>query len=238
MFIHRQDLINSNNSKDVPVLEGDGQVVLRQMIDYAIELVKTKLQHRYDPDLVFIEVYEWDTITTYEVNEQIIYFAPKYDPTYTYGVGDRVSKYNQTDKNEYVYECLTDGIKGVDPIGNSNDWIQRGYNNAFYYCIQQAYNTPPTGWSNDEYWKVGDKRNPLIREYCAMLALHKLYMKVSPRNIPEFIENAKTDIIDHLDRLSSGKDTIKLPLVADTEDIEDSGANIHYSTDTQKDWSM
>lgn len=110
-----------------------------------------------------------------------------------------------------------------------NDIVE--YENKIYTCIKESTGNLPTV---GEFFEQKDIRNSLIKNYAIMIALKHLYLRVQPRVIPEWIMDEADKAQTHLDRISSGKDTVLLPIYEDA----DKGQNIVYGSETQKNWNF
>lgn len=75
-FIIRNDLYNTLNKTDIDVL-CDDDYILNTIVVRAIEEVKSFIQHRYNVDLVFIDVNTYAGATTYAIGE-MLYYGDKY----------------------------------------------------------------------------------------------------------------------------------------------------------------
>lgn len=184
MFLAQQDFEKLKNAQEITVmLTEDGYNVtdiLNESIDYAVDFIKSKLQHRYDPDQIFIEITDYDNTATYS-------------------------------ENELVY-----------------------YQNVIYFAKQETTgNDPPDA----TYWTKGDLRHSLIKNYAIKIALKELYLRVQPRVIPEWIMDEAEKAETHLNRVSSGKDTVVLPVKTDA-DGNNEGETFLYGSETQKHWNF
>lgn len=86
MFITRFDLETTINVDDVDILAENNSDHLTAQ-EKAISTVKSYIQHRYDPDEVFIEVNEFNPQTAYVVDD-LIYYKRKYYVCIQAGTGN------------------------------------------------------------------------------------------------------------------------------------------------------
>jgi len=227
MFLIERDFNRILNNNDISILLEESELysdeVLNESIDFAIEFVKSKLQHRYDPDQIFINVNSFDLTTTYNENDLIIYTEQDFDTLIEYTSGDRVNYQNR------IYEANTTTTIGTfDP----DEWDLKANNNSFYYCIAESFNNYP---NDTDYFTKGDLRNALIRDYTMKIAIKELFMRVQPRVFPSWVIDEYTRAEDHLTRVSNGKDTLLLPVKLDA-DGEQEGHNITYGSQIQRNW--
>jgi len=195
--------------------------ILNESIDYAIEYVKSKIQNRYDPDQIFIDVNTFDISADYAVNDLVIYMEPAYLGSKVYLTGERTSYENK------IYEAKQTSQGNLPTETDYFKVIADTY--SFYYCIKAGKGNNP---DNTEYFTAGDSRNKLIKNYCLYLALENMMPHINPRTIPDWIVDKKNAAETHLNRINSGQDTVILPLYAD-ENGDDDNARGHFSYGTE-----
>lgn len=235
MFLIQEDFYTTISKKDLDILTSattnvPSVEVLNEQIDFAVEFVKSKIQHRYDPSKIFYDLNEFDINTKYVVDNLIYYTEPAYDNTKTYLVDQRVSY------NNYIYKCILD-TQGNDPT-NTDHWEQikiNGtpiYNYSIFNCIVASQSNYP---DDTTYWSKTDTRPALIKKYVINVAIYELFSRVNPRNLPEWAIQKRDEADSHLNRIAKGTDTPLLPLYAD----EDEGQRIVYGgDDVQRTWDM
>lgn len=229
MFLVRRDFNRQLNSTDMSVLLEETAIyseeVLNESIDFAIEYVKSKIQHRYDPDQIFIDVNAFALATAYAVGDLVLYEETAFDSTATYVVDDRVSY------NNFIYKANTSISAGAF---NSSQWDLVTNNSSYYYCIAASTGNYP---ENTTYFTKGDNRNALIRDYTIKIAIKELFLRVQPRVIPEWTMSEAEAAENHLNRISKGTDSVLLPVKTDA-DGNTEGDTFRYGSETQKDWSF
>ena len=187
MFIIKRDLQRVLNSKDVTVLLSDDNInsseVLNNCIDFAVDFVRSKIAHRFDPDQIFIDVQTYSSTATYSVNDQVDYQGT-------------------------LYYCILVTTAGILP-------------------------------TNATYFTKGDIRKPLARDYVTKETIYQLFMRIQPRNIPEWLILDHDKMIEHLNMISRGVDTPNLPLYNDVNgDPDDTlGQRTIYNSETQIKWN-
>ena len=67
------------------------------------------------------------------------------------------------------------------------------------------------------FFTKGDNRSKLMKVIVVNLAIFNLHKLISPRNIPDFIGEAKDDAMTLLGKIESGKITAELPIFRDEE---------------------
>ena len=213
MYFIENDIRNLLPERDVNILlektdDQDGLSFLLQRSLFAIDFVKSKIQHRYDPGQIFIDVNEFDISATYQVGSLIYYTEQEYDDAATYNVGDRVSYQN------HIYEQTdTAPVTGVLPT-DTNSWTQRVRDKQYYNTDAISNGNYPEDTS---YFTPGDTRHQLILTYTFTLAAYELFKKVQPNMVPEWIVQSRDEVVEHLDRIADAKDTVDLPLYLDDE---------------------
>lgn len=72
MFINRFDLETTLNKEDIEILSELDQEFITTSTK-AISIVKSYIQHRYDPDTVFIDINLYNTTKAYAVDDLVFY---------------------------------------------------------------------------------------------------------------------------------------------------------------------
>jgi hypothetical protein len=219
MFIHRVDVVRSLSTEDYQVLI-ENESELNSKLLFAQELIKTKIQHRYDYTKVFKDYKNFSTATAYAVGDLIYYTEVAWAGTTTYALNARISY------NGNIYKSLQAANLNKNPETQPTWWSLVCEDELFFYCILVSTGNYP---ENATYFTQGDNRNPIIREYVINLAIYELQYRIAPRNIPEWRRIQHDEIISHLGRISDGKDTLLLDTYAD-----DKGHNIEYEFITKK----
>lgn len=229
MFLVERDFYRFLNSDDIGIVLTESELysdlILNESIDFAVEFVKSKIQHRYDSSSTFIDVNIFSIATEYTAGLLILYSELAYVAATTYILDDRCSY------NNLIYKANKTTTPGDFNVA---DWDLVTQNESYYYCIATSTGNYP---DNSTYFTKGDNRNALIRDYTITLALEQLFIRVNPRVIPEWLINKVEQAGKHLDRISNGKDTVLLTVRTD-DDGNNKGDTFLYGSETQKDWSF
>lgn len=228
MFLAKRDFYRFLNSNDVSKLLTESELytdtILDESIDFAVEFIKSKLQHRYDPDQVFISISSFSLAVGYVAGSLVYYNEPAYSITESYVTNDRVSY------NNLIYKAN----QATTGAFNTDHWDLVTQNGALYYCIATTTGNYP---EDTTYFTKGDNRNPLIRDYAITLTLEQLFLRVNPRVTPDWVITKSEQAGEHLNRISNGKDSVLLPVKTDA-DGNNEGNTFLYGSETQKDWSF
>jgi hypothetical protein len=224
MYIIENDIRNLLLQRDVDILlevasDEDGQDFLTQRVLFAIDFVKSKFQHRYDPDQIFIDVNIFDINTSYAIDDLIYYEETAYDNTAAYVVGNRISYLN------YIYECVLDSTGNLPT--NATYWTQKVRNKQYFKNIVAGASVYPEVTTS---WTLGDTRHQLVLTYTVTIASYELFKKVQPNMIPNWLISSRDEAVTHLDRIARGLDTVLLPLYLDEDGEPDDtkGQEISY----------
>ena len=195
----------------------DSEAFLTQRVLFAIDIVKSKIQHRYDPAQIFIDVNIFSLAATYAIGDLIYYTESAYVALTDYVVGNRVSYLNG------IYEC------DVDSTGNlptdTDFWTLIGANSRYYAASAIGTGNYP---EDTDFFTSGDSRHQLILNYTIYIAVYELFKKVQPTQVPNWIISSRDEAIEHLNRISRGLDTVLLPLYDDDNDGQ-TGQEITYA---------
>ena len=207
-------LLEKNN-----VTETESEAFLTQRVLFAIDFVKSYIQHRYDVSQIFIDVNTFDSTATYTEGSAIYWFETAYDNSVDYSAGDFVSYEGN------IYEVTTETPSaGILPT-DTNYWTKRGANKRYYTVIQDTiagaypYNT--------SYFTQADARHQLILTYTLSIAVYELFKKVQPTQVPDWIISSRDEAVSHLKDIQRGISTVILPVKTDADGIEE-GHEITY----------
>lgn len=211
MYITENDIRVVLTQRDINILlekntGGDNGAFLTQRVLFAIEVVKSKIQHRYDPEQIFIDAKIFNISDTYAVDDLIFYSELAYDITKAYVVDDRVSYEN----NIYINIQGTTGDLPTDPAF----WTLVIENNRYYSALQISTGNYP---DDPLFYLEGDTRNQLIFTYTTYIAVYELFKKVQPTQVPAWIISSRDEAIEHLARINRGTDTVLLPTYTDDD---------------------
>lgn len=226
MFLIQRDFQIIFNTDDITTILTDNTVkdfeILNSSIDFAVDYVKSKIQHRYNADSVFIDVNTFDITETYAIGDLIIYSESAFDITTAYNSGERVSY------EGYIYKAKST-TTGNLPTDDTY-WEQITTNYSFYSCAAESTGNYP---DDTDFFKNGDTRHSLIKNYCVYIAIDNMFPHINPRVVPEWIVGKKEMAESHLNRISSGKDQVNLT-VATNADGEEEGHTFTYGTETKR----
>ena len=228
MYLIERDFQKVFNTSDMATVLKDPTVypqeILNNSIDFAIDFVKSKIQHRYDPDKIFIDVNTFDLATNFSVGDLIVYIEAAYVESKVYVKDERVSY------SGIIYSAKK-STTGNLPTDTTN-WTEITTNYSFYSCILAGKNVYPDVTTS---FTKGDTRHTLIKDYCIYLAIDNMMPHVAPRTIPNWLLDKKEMAEAHLNRINSGKDTVILPLYEDADgDETDAGASFSYGSNTKR----
>lgn len=222
MFIIENDIRNLLTDRDLKILiefssTQDGQDYLSQRVRYATYFVKSKIQHRFDPAQIFIDVNMFDIASTYAVDDFVYYTETDYDNTTSYVVGERVSY------NNYIYECIL-GSTGNLPT-NATYWTRVIRDKQYFTSIAASTGIYP---DDVNFFTEGDIRDELMVEYVTKIAVYELFKKMQPNNVPQWIVVSREETVEHLNRIARGLDTVDLPIYEDTEQGQEIVYNFNF----------
>ena len=228
-YLTRIDLINSLNEADILKLAPTDDLVAA-FSKKAIAEVKASIQHRYDPDQIFIDVMTaFSLSTTYAVNDLLLYSESDYAAATTYALDARV---NYSGK---IYKSLQAGNTGNQPDVSPTFWEYVTDNNLYYSCIVESTGFYP---ENETYFTQEDNREQSILDITTIIAIYKLFRKIQPRNIPEWITVEYDNARETLKEYARGTKTVILPVQVDDDD-EQEGHRVSYGvSEEQKDWEF
>lgn len=219
MYITETDIRVLLTQRDINILlekntGGDNGAFLTQRVLFAIEVVKSKIQHRYDPAQIFIDALIYSDSAAYEIGDLIFYAESAYVNTAAYVIGNRVSYENN------IYNCIADGTGNLPT--DTNFWALVAENNRYYSAVQDGTGNFP---EDTAFWLEGDTRNQLIFTYTLYISVYELFKKIQPTQVPNWIISSRDEAIDHLARINRGTDTVLLPTY---EDDDQKGQEITY----------
>lgn len=129
----------------------DGEQLLLDSENTAIETIKNALLARYDIDRVFTDTPVYDPAATYYAQSRVQYHEAAYDDSITYAAGDRRSYENK------IYECNT--TIGTPEAFDISHWDFVCLDYALFYAITPNpefqeftnYEQGVTVWYKDNY---------------------------------------------------------------------------------------
>jgi len=224
MFISIEDIKQVIKEADLAILTGGDNDIIFEKINFSKKLIASKIQHRYDPNQIFIDINSWQYAKIYSSGNLVQYTEPAY-VSGVYAKDDRVSYCG------YIYKALNSS-KSIAPT-DADYWERVQIDSvdikdkSLFYCIKQAYEVYP---DNTEIWTKGDNRDSLIKGYCIYIAIYELFTRCNPRNVPEWAMQKRDEAVAHLDRISKGTDTADLPIYTDT----DTGQTFVFGSETSR----
>lgn len=192
----------------------DSEAFLTQRVLFAIDVVKSKIQHRYDPAQIFIDVNSFNISANYVIDDLIFYTEDAYNAATIYNIDDRVSFEN------YIYTCIL-GSTGNEPT-NTTYWTQVTEDKRYFTTTADGTGEYP---DNTNFFSQSDSRHQLILTYTLYIAVYELFKKVQPTQVPNWIISSRDEAIEHLARIGRGTDTVLLPIY---EDDDQKGQEITY----------
>jgi len=226
-YLIRNDLENTLNKADLDTL-APTDVLISLSSNKAVAKAKTYIQHRYDPDEIFIDVNVFSVSKAYIVGDLIYYAESDYVAETTYELNARVN-YNGT-----IYKSLQSSNIGNTPDTEAAWWESVTANKQYYVCAADSTGNYP---ENTSYFTEGDSRDQELLDIITIIAIFQLFRKIQPTNIPDWISEEFDRASSDLEKYGlKGTRTIILPVQVD-EDGEEEGHRINYgSSETQKDW--
>lgn len=210
-YIIENDIRNLLLQRDVDIIlevatGEDGQDYLNQWSIFAIEFVKSKIQHRYDPDQIFIDANIFDNTDTYALDDLIYYEVDAWVLGTAYTSGNRVSYEN------FVYENIL--ATSTELPTNATNWGKKVRNKQYFKNILEGSGVLPEVTAS---WTLGDTRNPLILRYTVVITSYELFKKAQPNMIPDWVISSRDEAVESLNRIARGLDTVLLPLYKDVD---------------------
>lgn len=210
-YLIENDIRNLLTQRDIDILlevstDEDGKDFLLQRQQFAIDFVKSKIQHRYDPGQIFLDVNVFDIAASYVVDDFIYYEEDAFIVETPYVIGDRVAYQN------YIYECIQITTNEL-PIDTSF-WTKKVRNKQYFKNILDGSGVYPEIATS---FTLGDTRHQLILTYTITIAAYELFKKVQPNMIPNWLISSRDEAVEHLNRIARGNDTVLLPLYIDEE---------------------
>ena len=199
---------------------------LDDLVTQSVSEIKSYIQHRYDPDLIFFDVLEFSTATTYATGALIQYTETAWATATTYALDARVSYSGK------IYKSLQASNTGNNPATATAWWEFVVNDNTYYSAAQGSTGNYP---ENTTYWTAGDTRDRAIVKICSWLTIYELFSGGNPRTYPDIIKDKHDDSIDELKAYQRGTRTVILPVQED-EDGEAEGHEITYSSQTARNW--
>lgn len=210
--------------RDIDILlevstDEDGQDFLVQRQQFAQDFISSKIQHRFDPAQIFLDVNIFDFTAIYVVNDLIFYEEMAWILGTAYVIGNRVSYQN------FIYQNIL-GTSTELPTNTAN-WTKIIRNKQYFDTILAGTGVFPEITTS---FTEGDTRHQLIYTYAVVIASYELFKKVQPNMIPDWLISSRDEAVTHLDRISRGLDTVNLPLYLDVNgDPDDTiGQEIDY----------
>jgi hypothetical protein len=194
----------------------DSEAFLTQRVLFAIDVVKSKIQHRYDPAQIFIDVNIFSTSATYAIDDLIYYTESAYVAATAYVVGNRVSYLNN------IYECIQNSTGNLPT--NTSYWTEIIEDKRYYVANAAGTGNYP---EDTAFFTAGDSRHQLILNYTLYIAVYELFKKVQPTQVPAWSISSRDEAIDGLEKIGRGTDTVLLPLYDDDNDGQ-TGQEITY----------
>lgn len=224
MYLIENDIRMLLPQRDVDILlevttDQDGQDFLVQRQQFAQDFIASKIQHRYDPAQIFLDVNIFDIAATYAIGDLIYYEETAWVLGTSYVVDDRISYQN------YIYVNIQD--TAVELPTNAAYWTKIIRNKQYYDTILAGSGVYPEITTS---FTEGDTRDQLILTYAVTLASYELFKKVQPNMIPDWLISSRDEAVEHLNRIARGLDTVLLPLYLDENgDPDDTiGQEIDY----------
>jgi len=224
-FINEFDLRNTysdSNNTLTKLLTVTNDLSIR--VNKAVARIKSYIQHRYDPEQVFIDVLEFSTATEYTTGQLIQYTESDYVAATTYDINARVVY------EDKIYKSLQGSNTGNQPDTADTFWEFVVNDNQYYVAAQDSTGNYP---EDDTYWTTGDTRDPSIVDICCWLTLYDLYSGGNPRTNPEIVQIRYENAIDDLKAYQRGDRTVILPVQVD-EDGDEEGHEINYGSETKR----
>ncbi len=223
-YLIENDIRNLLLDRDINILlekttEEDGQDFLLQRQQFAIDFVKSKVQHRYDPGQIFLEVNIFDLSATYALDDLVFYEEDAFIVNTAYVVSNRVSYQN------YIYECVQNTTDELPT--DTNFWTKEVRNKQYFKNILAGTGVYPEVVAS---FTLGDTRHQLILTYTISVAVYELFKKIQPNNVPAWSISSRDEAVEHLNRIARGTDTVQLPLYLDEngDPDNDKGQEISY----------
>jgi len=223
-YLIENDIRNLLPQRDIDILlevatDEDGLDFLTQRQQFAQDFISSKIQHRYDPGQIFIDVNVFAFAATYAVGDFIFYEESAWIAGTSYVIGNRISYQN------YIYDCIQN--TDTELPTNASYWTKVIRNKQYFNCILAGSGVLPEVTTS---FTLGDTRDQLILTYAITLASYELFKKVQPNMIPDWLITSRDEAVEHLDRISRGQDTVLLPLYSDENgDPDDTrGQEIDY----------
>jgi len=118
-----------------------------------IDIVETKIRHRYDVRKIFKPIIPFTLADTFQINDLTEYSEPAYDATLTYVLNDRVS-FKQTVGNvllDDIFNANQSVSTGETPATNPGKWDNITENFTLYFALQPTTgNLPDTAFAFSE----------------------------------------------------------------------------------------
>lgn len=227
MFIVQNDLEQTLNDSDISIMLEDSKT-LATIQNRAISEVKSYIQHRYDPDEVFLDINVFSLDATYAIGDYVFYTEDDWSTSKAYETGNRVYY------NGIIYEAAQ-GSTGETPEDNITYWTVIT-SNSFFTCTAESTGNYP---EDTDYFTdlTSDPRDFGILDITCIITIYYLFRKVQPRNIPEWISNEYERVKDDLKAYQRGIRMIDLT-VRTGADGEEEGHRITYGSQTAKNWSF
>lgn len=207
MYIVENDIKVLLPQRDIDIIlekaEGeDSEAFLTQRVSFAIDFVQSKIQHRFDPAQIFIDVITTFSLSTaYEIGDLLLYNESAYVAGTAYVIDDRVSY------NDYIYTCIQNSTGNLPT--DASYWTQVVHSNRFFNCTADSTGNYP---EDTDYFAEGDSRDQLIFTYTLYIAVYELFKKVQPTMVPDWLISSRDEAVEHLNRIARGLDTVLLPL--------------------------
>ena len=232
-FITLYDLHNTYSEDQVAILLESIDNV-DKVINRAVAKAKGYIQHRYNPDEVFLNVSTFNTTDTFAVGSLIIYFETEWDTADTYALNARISYREQVNGKwvDKIYKSLQGSNTAQNPSTATAYWEYVVDNNTHYVSIAETTGFYP---ENVTYWTAGDTRDESIVEIVSWLTLYRLASSNNPRTIQEIVVDNMNMALDDLKAYQKGTRMVVLPVRLD-DDGEQEGHRISFDSSTQKDW--
>lgn len=224
-YLIENDIRNLLLERDYNILvekatDQDGLDFLTQRQQFAIDFVKSKIQHRYDPAQIFLDVNVFDISAAYAEDDLIYYEEAAYSSTTGYVIDDRVSYQN------FIYVNIQAGTGNLPT--DTNYWTKVIRNKQYYNTILAGTGVYPEVTTS---FTLGDTRHQLILTYTITIAAYELFKKVQPTMIPNWLISSRDEAVEHLNRIARGLDTVQLPLYLDVngDPDDEKGQEISYA---------
>lgn len=222
-FLIRHDYDTLITETDLNVIIDNDEHILTECMESTQREMESYLRDRFDVSQMFFDVFEYEILTQYEIDNVVHLYAEPWKNGTKYVVGQLVSFGVE---NCDVYRCILDITNAHEQPTDPSHWRLIGLNDQLYSATATANDKDPNDTS---FFVQRDARDPHLVRMFVDLMLYELHSRINPRNIPTFRIERHDDVIQYLRDVSNPRKNIT-PAFPKNDPGTNKGFDISFGT--------